>query len=124
MTIYVICDLRVAPKEASVSVVSALVSEADALAAAAKLAENNNMPNRVFTYHKVKLETSAVEREETRDSIMMAIKADRSAIADWIESCREGGNMKHVVQVFDVLAKRIRNGEHLPPLPEVEGQKR
>lgn len=59
-------------------------------------------------------------RSETRDSLMMAINADRAAIADWIVSCREGGNMKNVVQVFDVLAKQIRSGEHLPPLPSQE----
>ncbi len=35
------------------------------------------------------------------DSIMVAVKADRAAIAD----------------VLDGLADRIRTGEHLPPIP-------
>lgn len=55
VTIVVICDLRVAPKEASVSVVSAFVDGAEAMAEATKLAHNNVMPNRVFTVHTVEL---------------------------------------------------------------------
>lgn len=51
--------------------------------------------------------------DETRDSIMLAVKADRAAVADFLLSCREGGNMTNTVQVFDVLALKIRNGEHL-----------
>lgn len=51
--------------------------------------------------------------EETQDSVLLAVQADRAAIADFILSCREGGNMTNVVQVFDVLASKIRNGEHL-----------
>jgi hypothetical protein len=40
---------------------------------------------------------------------------DREAIVAYILSCRERGDMEHVVQVFDVLADDIRKGKHLAP---------
>jgi hypothetical protein len=51
---------------------------------------------------------------ETQDSIMLAVKTERAVIADYIEACRED---RRVVQVFDVLAKHIREGKHYPDLP-------
>lgn len=57
--IAVICDLRVARNEASVSVVAAFVDGAEAMAEATKLANSNVMPNRVFTVHSVKLKGKA-----------------------------------------------------------------
>jgi hypothetical protein len=38
---------------------------------------------------------------------------EREAIARYIESSREGGIHSRAVQVFDVLAKHIRDGKHL-----------
>jgi hypothetical protein len=54
-------------------------------------------------------------KAEHYDSIMLAVKADRAAICDYILSCREHVN---TVQVFDVMALHIREGKHLPKVPD------
>ena len=55
---------------------------------------------------------------DTEDSIMLAVKAERAVIAEYIISCREGGRHTRTVQVFDVLAQHILEGKHYPLLPD------
>ena len=63
----------------------------------------------VIDMHGIALRSDPVAVEETHDSILMALKTDRAAIADFLVSHRVSGK----------LAGKIRRGEHMPPLPEL-----
>lgn len=49
------------------------------------------------------------------DPIVMAADAERAAIVRYIRSCRENNR---AVQVVDVIADRIEQGQHVVPLTE------